>query len=78
MILRFFFIPSIFNIFRRLAKSAQSLKGKEPSKFPNSNMSLNERFQMKTAMSYANAADIASYSQIFSKLALCQGAMLRE
>lgn len=33
---------------------------------------------MKTAMSYANAADIASYSQIFSKLALCQGAILRE
>lgn len=41
-------------------------------------MSLNERFQMKTAMSYANAADIASYSQIFSKLALSQGAMLRK
>lgn len=33
---------------------------------------------MKTAMSYANAADIASYFQIFSKLALSQGAMLRE
>lgn len=41
-------------------------------------MSPNERFQMKTVMSYANAADIASYSQIFSKLTLCQGAILRE
>lgn len=41
-------------------------------------MSLNERFQMKTVMSYANAADIASYSQIFSKLAPCQRPVLGE
>lgn len=52
----------------------QSLKGKELSNFANSNMSLNKRSQMKTVMSYAKAADIASYSQILSKLALCQRA----
>lgn len=40
-------------------------------------MSPNERFQMKTEMSYANAADIASYSQI-SKLTLCQGVTMAE
>lgn len=40
-------------------------------------MSPNERFQMKTVMSYANAADIASYSQI-SKLTLCQGVTMAE
>lgn len=54
------------------------MKMKELSNFPNSNMSLNKRFQMKTVMSCANAADSASYSQIFSKLALCQRAILGE
>jgi len=40
-------------------------------------MSPNERFQIKTVMRYANAADIASYSQI-SKLTLCQGVTVVE
>lgn len=69
MILSFFLIP---------INMLQSLKGKELSNFANSNMSLNDRFQMKTVMSYASAANIASCSQIFSKLAPCQKAVLGE
>lgn len=44
-------------------------------KFPIGNLSINERFQMKTARNSAKASDPASSSQIFFKLALCQKAM---
>ena len=43
-------------------------------KFPIGNLSINERFQMKTARNSAKASDPASYSPIFFKLALCQNA----
>ena len=77
MILSFVFIPSIFNTLRSLSNRPRHWKGKNWVGFQTV-MILNERFQMKTVRSYANAADIASYSQIFSKLSLCQGAILRE
>lgn len=56
----------------------QSLKRKELSNFANSNSSLAERFQVKAAMSCANAADLASFSQIFSKLSPWQRVLLGE
>lgn len=47
-------------------------------KFPIGNLSINERFQMKTARNSVKASDPASYSQIFFKLALCQKAMWKD
>lgn len=47
-------------------------------KFPIGNLSINERFQMKTARNSAQASDPASYFQIFFKLALCQKATWKD